>query len=195
LYWLGVKNAYTLFRVLQWKGVVGRPIELTVQNRFNFTNLNETRIAWQLNGRAMGSVTASIEPHATGVVTIPAAGYNVGDRIGIIVTDEPRVPMTGPWSLHANALGTNDFRSTKAHVHEASLTARDGRTWQVISPDTRQAVRAWVDGDRIRVLVAAFNTGGYDQFFATHYAAERRPLTKGAAIASAFRVVMRRTGG
>jgi hypothetical protein len=29
------------------------------------------------------------------------------------------------------------------------------------------------------VLVAGFNTGGYDQFFAAHYRAERRPLKKG----------------
>jgi hypothetical protein len=29
---------------------------------------------------------------------------------------------------------------------------------------------------RLRALVAGFNTGGYDQFFATPYSAERRPL-------------------
>ena len=50
------------------------------------------------------------------------------------------------------------------------------------------------DGSRIRVLVAGFNTGGYDQFFATHYSAERRPLKKGGAITSSFRLVMRPGG-
>ena len=380
--WLGMKNAYTPFRVLKADVAAGRPITLTVQNRFNFNNLKDTRIAWERNGKAMGALSADIEPHAIGAVVIPATAARAGDRIVVTVTDrrgvsvareavvvpgaaalvsatqkaevfardplaalaeatrriglddehrllrpvpmvlplnreggvataagtqlaneiapftpvpastvlsagerrgdqvvftvsgsdvagtisvrpagprgvfdisyrlemladvnprqwglvftlprtfdtlrwereaewgwypddhigrplgtaranpvarrlveEPRVVMTGPWSQDANALGTNDFRSTKARIREASLTAPDGRTFQVVSPDASQSIRAWVNGDRIRVLVAAFNTGGHDQFFATHYAAERRPLTKGAAIASAFRIVLAR---
>jgi len=341
--WLGMKNAYTPFRVLKADVAAARPIRLTVQNRFNFTNLKDTRIAWERNGTSMGVLNADIEPHATGDVVIPAAGARAGDPLaalaaatreiglddehrllrpvpmvlplnreggvatgagtqlaneiapftpisantvlsagerrgdevvftvsgseivgtisvrptgergafdisyrlevladvnprqwGLVFTlprpfdtlrwtreaqwgwypddhigrptgtaranpvarrlvEEPRGVMTGPWSQDANALGTNDFRSTKAQIREASLTALDGRTFQVFSPDASQAVRAWVDGDRIRVLVAGFNTGGHDQFFATHYAAERRPLAKGAAIASTFRIVLARS--
>jgi hypothetical protein len=108
--------------------------------------------------------------------------------------EEPRVELSTPWSLDANALGTNDFRSTKGRIREASLSAAGGRRWQVVSGDASQAVRVWVDGNRIRVLVAGFNTGGYDQFFATHYGAERRPLKKGDVIAASFRLVMRRDG-
>jgi hypothetical protein len=44
------------------------------------------------------------------------------------------------------------------------------------------------------VPVAGFNTGGYDQFFATHYGAGRRPLKKGDVIAASYRLVMRRDG-
>jgi beta-galactosidase len=62
----------------------------------------------------------------------------------------------------------------------------------VVSPDASQSVRAWVDGDRIRLLVAGFNTGGNDHFFDTHYAAERRPLKKGATISSSFKLVLRK---
>jgi len=104
--------------------------------------------------------------------------------------EEPRVALQTPWSLDAHALGTNDFRSTKAQIREASLSAASGRTWKVVSADASQSVRAWVEGDRVRVLVAGFNTGGYDQFFATHYSAERRPLKKGDVVASSFRLVM-----
>jgi hypothetical protein len=92
--------------------------------------------------------------------------------------------------VDANALGTNDFRSTKARIREAGLSAPDGRTWRVASADASQSVRTWVDGDRIRVLVAGFNTGGFDQFFATHYSAERRPLKKGDVLASSFRMAV-----
>jgi len=47
---------------------------------------------------------------------------------------------------------------------------------------------------RIRVLVAGFNAGGYDQFFDTHMSAERRPLKQGDVRAASFRLVMRRDG-
>ncbi len=56
------------------------------------------------------------------------------------------------------------------------------------SAEKQQSVRAWVDGGHIRLLVAAFNTGGSDSFFAPHYAAERRPLKKGDVIRSTFRL-------
>jgi len=382
--WLGMKNAYTPFRVMRLDAAPGRPLALTVQNRFNFTDLGKVRIAWELNGRAMGVVPASLEPHATGVVSIPAAGTKTGDRVSVIVSDrrgvevahevitiggpaaaapaavpaviegtdpiaalavaagaigldgdaaflrplpmvlplnreggastvagtqlvneiepftplppdsvvsgperrgsdavlrvsasdvtgtisfrpagqpgafdvryrlemlaevnprqwglvfslprefdtlqwtrdaawswyppdhigrpegsaradpvarrtveEPRAALSEPWSLDANALGTNDFRATKARIREASLSAAGGRTWQVASADASQSVRAWVDGSRIRVLVAGFNTGGYDQFFATHYGAERRPLKKGDVISASFRLLLTRDG-
>jgi hypothetical protein len=120
------------------------------------------------------------------------AGTAHADPVARRVIEEPGKAMTGPWALDANALGTNDFRSTKAHIREAGLSARDGRTFQVVSGDASQSVRAFVDGDRIRLLVAGFNTGGNDHFFDTHYAAERRPLKKGATISSSFRLVLRK---
>jgi len=46
----------------------------------------------------------------------------------------------------------------------------------------------------VRVIVAGFTTGGYDQFFATHYTAEQRPLKKGDVIASSFRLMMSADG-
>jgi hypothetical protein len=49
-----------------------------------------------------------------------------------------------------------------------------------------KAMRAFVDGKRIGLLVAGFNTGGADPFFAPHYASERKPLKKGDVIADKF---------
>ena len=118
------------------------------------------------------------------------AGSARADPVARRQIEEPGKALTGPWALDANMLGTNDFRSTRAHIREGSLSTRDGRAFQVVI-DASQAVRAWVDGDRIRLLVAGFNTGGDDHFFDTHYAAERRPLKKGAVIASSFRLVLR----
>jgi len=381
--WLGMKNAYTPFRVFKADVAAGRPIVLTVQNRFNFTDFRDVRFAWNINGWANSSLKANLEPHAKGVVTIPLKRSTAGDRVTLIVTDrrgvevarevfvipgtpasaagtpaatpfsgdplaalsraateiglpdadrllrplpmvlalndeggstgpagrqlaneiepftavppdsavsgpevlgadivyrvatagltgtisirpfnnagefdvsyrldlvadidprqwglvftlprefdglkwvrdaqwrwypddhigrpvgsaradavarrlieEPGKALTGPWALDANMLGTNDFRSTKGSIRQASLSARDGRGFQVVSSDASQSVRAWVEGDRIRLLVAGFNTGGNDHFFDTHYAAERRPLKKGATISSSFRLVLRKS--
>jgi hypothetical protein len=101
--------------------------------------------------------------------------------------EEPRIEPRHPWALDANALGTADFRSTKARVRRAKLSAADGASFTIFAKG-EHAVRAWVDGDCIRLLVAGFNTGGSDHFFATHYAAERRPLKKGDVIKGSFAI-------
>ncbi len=87
--------------------------------------------------------------------------------------DTERNP-TGPWALDRAPLGSADFRSTRAGILRAALREPTGLGCAVIS-NGAQAVRAFVDGPRIGLLVADYNTGGADGFFATHYAAERRP--------------------
>lgn len=106
--------------------------------------------------------------------------------------EEARGEPSGPWEQDANPLGSNDFRSTKRDIFQCRLSAPG---WQRGDPclevirmerDPPMSARAWIDGDRIRLLVAGFNTGGSDHFFATHYAAERRPLKKGDVIRGSF---------
>lgn len=84
------------------------------------------------------------------------------------------------WSLDAAGLGGNDFSSTKVGVHEALLADRSSRLC-VIS-DAHQSVRAFRVGERTGLLIAGFHTGGGDGFFATHFAAERRPLQVGSPL-------------
>ena len=101
--------------------------------------------------------------------------------------EEPRVKPVGLWKDYSNSMGSNDFRSTKANIDEVKLSNREKDF--VITPSNptiKQHVRAWVDGNQIRVLVAGFNTGGADRFFNTHYVQERRPLRAGDVIGSEF---------
>ena len=84
----------------------------------------------------------------------------------------------GPWKDDANALGSNDFRSSKENIYWASLTNDHGQGIRVEGKG-KTTVRAWVDGDRIALLVAGFSTGGGDLFFSSHYRNERRPLKRG----------------
>ncbi len=148
------------------------------------------------------------------------------------------------WKDDQTALGSNDFRSTKADLDWAALTDTRGRGLLVISDERATgrpteplsqsrsriagafgagtlslsrsriavaygaeplsqsrsriagafgAARAFVDGGRIGWLIAGFNTGGGDIFFAPHHRVDDRPLEKGDEIEGRF--VMRLLAG
>jgi len=117
-----------------------------------------------------------------------AEGRTKANPTNSMLVTRPGVPPERPWRLDANALGTNDFRSTKTDVFLARLSDPGHHAFAVAPADQPLSIRAWVDGQHIRLLVAAFNTGGADSFFSPHYASERRPLKKGDKIRSEFRV-------
>jgi hypothetical protein len=84
-----------------------------------------------------------------------------------------------PWSLDENAMGTNDFRSTKRNILWSALKDDEGYGVLVRS-DGRQSTRSYVDGDRVRMLVAGYSTGGRDSTSFGHLGDERRILEKGS---------------
>ena len=82
----------------------------------------------------------------------------------------PKVDWSGPhteptwnWSQDETEMGTNDFRSTKRNIFTAGLHAADGSGIQVVSDGT-QHVRAWLDGSRVRILVADYVNAGSGAF-------------------------------
>ena len=80
------------------------------------------------------------------------------------------------WFQEFNALGSNDFRSTKENIYWATLTNNKGKGISILS-DGSQAFRAFVNEDHtISFLVAGYSTGGGDLFFSSHYADERKPI-------------------
>jgi len=89
------------------------------------------------------------------------------------------------WKDDQNALGSNDFRSTKANVLWAVLARPEGEGL-MLSSDGRHAARAFLDGDRIGWLIADFSTGGGDIFFAPHHKMDDRPLEAGDTIKGSF---------
>lgn len=84
----------------------------------------------------------------------------------------------GPWKDDANALGSNDFRSSKENIYWAALIGGQGRG-VLVNGGGKSTFRSWVEGDHISFLVAGFSTGGGDLFFSSHYRDERRPLQRG----------------
>ncbi len=111
---------------------------------------------------------------------------HIGRPQGTAAAFEPDQPLSGvagprmephwSWSQDASKCGTNDFRSTKMNVLEASLISPAGNGVCVLS-DGSQHVRAWVDGDRVRFLTADYANEGAPPFF-SEYVAPRRPLAR-----------------
>ena len=105
---------------------------------------------------------------------------HIGRLSGSALIDPAKVEGLKPWPLEGNSMGSNDFRSTKNDCLRMSLKSKTREVW--FMGDKPQAMRAWIEGDRIAVLVTSFSTGGSDGFFATHYAADRKPLKAGDEI-------------
>ena len=92
-----------------------------------------------------------------------------------------------PWSLDSNALGTNEFRSTKRNIVWASLKDANGYGIFVRS-NGEQSTRSYAEDDRIRLLVAGHSTGGRDGVSFGHLGEERRPLEKGSVFEDSVRL-------
>lgn len=93
----------------------------------------------------------------------------------------PRVAPSWNWSYDYNALGSNDFRSTRRNIWFAGLQNAQGEKVTAVS-NGQQHWRSWLEGDRIRFLVADFVTAGNEMFLGAYYAPYRKPLKKGDVI-------------
>jgi beta-galactosidase len=67
---------------------------------------------------------------------------------------ESAVPPKVSWSEDLSPMGSNDFRSTKRNVFWAAIHYPDGGPGVVVESNGKQAVRAYVDTDRISVHVS-----------------------------------------
>lgn len=92
-----------------------------------------------------------------------------------------RTEPTWSWSMDANELGSNDFRSTRRNIYYAGLRDSSGHAVTALGGG-RQHWRAWVDGRRVRFLVADFTTPGDEMFLGSYFAPLRRPLKPGDRI-------------
>lgn len=82
------------------------------------------------------------------------------------------------WRYDSNELGSNDFRSSKDFIYDASLESKEGFGVRIIG-EGKQTFRCFVNGETIQFLVTGFSTGGGDSFFSSHLEKYCRPLKKG----------------
>jgi hypothetical protein len=98
----------------------------------------------------------------------------------------PHVQPDWSWSLDGGVHGSNDFRSTKLKILEASLVSVQGNGLRVLS-DGSQHVRGWIDGDRVRFLVADYANEGLPLCF-NEPVTPRRPLEAGSSVSGVVRL-------
>ena len=92
-----------------------------------------------------------------------------------------------PWSLDSTALGTNDFRATRTSVLWAALRNPTGQG-VLVDGGGRQAVRTWIDDQRVHLLVADYSTGSGEIFLITRSFWQPNLLKKGAVVKGCVRV-------
>jgi len=92
----------------------------------------------------------------------------------------PSHKPNNPWSTDRNDMGTNDFRSTKMNIKEASLN--DGAVSLKIESDGSQHIRSWHDAQTIQVLIAGYSNMGTERFFRAHAEKMDKPLKVGDTI-------------
>ena len=101
----------------------------------------------------------------------------------------PRATPKWSWSADGNQYGTNDFRSTKMNILEATLHSAAGNGVRVLS-DGSQHVRSWVDGGAVRMLIADYTNEGAPPFF-TEHVTPHRPLNPGITVEGVVRLELR----
>ena len=115
---------------------------------------------------------------------------HIGRTTGTALSFYPEVPArpdartapTWAWSKDHNALGSNDFRSTRRNILRAGLRQPGAVGGVMVCSDGKQHWRAWKAGERSRFLVADFVTAGAEMFLGSHYAPFRKPLKSGDTI-------------
>ncbi len=102
-----------------------------------------------------------------------------------------REEPTWPWSEDATEGGIHDFRSTKENIVSYGIADAAGQEGLVVVSDETQHARAWVVGDKVRLLVADYTNPGCENFFRPHAAIEDRPIKAGMEIFGVVRLLIR----
>jgi len=115
------------------------------------------------------------------------------DHIGRLVGETRAFPVEGAseqkppsWAWNTDPRGSNDFRSTKYNILEATLTNRQGLGLMILSDGT-QHVRATVEGNHLALRVNDFSNGGGERFLQAHYGREYRTVKAGDVLKGTVR--------
>ncbi|MBK7212200.1 MAG: glycoside hydrolase family 2 [Bacteroidales bacterium] len=167
-------------------------VDGTLQFSYEYT------VTQDINPRQYGMVLHlnkscnTLEWNRKGIWTAYPEGH-IGRESGRVCDSVPtnkRNIWTKPandWKDDIRPLGNSDFCSTKAGILNASLTSPKGYGIYITS-DGRHSVRAFREENSTGFLIADFNSGGGDLFFAGHHQSEDRPLKTGEKVKGSFSI-------
>jgi beta-galactosidase len=135
----------------------GAPLLLKVQNRFDFTNLSELTLAWELDGNS-GQLHADISPKQTGEVTIPIRGpAKSGSRMGVRflnaageLVDEEQILIGEETPATPPSLTPAPFQFREETLLAGQFTTVIGRNFELTFEKSGKGVkRLMVDGRQV----------------------------------------------
>jgi len=113
------------------------------------------KLTWKRKGE-FTSYPANDIARQEGTATLNAKHVNGVEEWGVV--------QKGDWKDDANDLGSNDFRSTKRYIQNATLQDNNGDTVTVLS-DATQASRSWLQDERINWLIADYCNNGSEPYY------------------------------
>lgn len=113
------------------------------------------RLEWQRQGAFSAYPPDDIARISGSAMANPVPAHDV-EPWGVV--------PAGAWRDDANALGCNDFRSTKANVYTASLLDEQGDRVTIL-PDGKQSARSWLQGGQVQWLSADYSNNGSEPFY------------------------------
>jgi len=137
--------------------MAGQPLQVPIENRYDFANLSEVRIEWSL-GDESGTVQADVLAHGRGTISIrPKSSDLSGKALSLKflrngrLVDAYKLPIgqtTEPTPVAANANGNKRVELIQT---DETITAKgEGFEW-VISRQTGQIVKAGRKGKQVLV--------------------------------------------
>jgi len=134
----------------------GQPIQVPIENRYDFTNLSEVHIEWSL-GDESGAAEADVPPHSKGTISIrPSAGNLNGKSLSLKflrngrLVDAYRLPIGAPAEPAIAAKYTGSKKAEFVQTEESITVKGEGFEW-LISRQTGQIVKAARKGQPVLV--------------------------------------------
>lgn len=102
--------------------VAGQPIRLQLENRFDFTNLNECKITWELAGQT-GNVSMELQPKQSGILDIFPKGNDLDGKIMTVRVVSPQGIEVEACAVEIGNVKRDDFPFSK--MEKSVLTASE----------------------------------------------------------------------